>query len=548
MIFEQTAQERGDPIAALVSRARTDAGARPAPLVATEIDVTITGGLALVEKKQTFRNGEVKSIEALLSFPVPIHAAFFGLTVKIDGRTHKGVAQAREEARATYENAIDQGRAAVLHEELLRGVHSLSVGNLAPGASVDVTSRWAEALCCVGRHERLRIPLTVGDVYGISGLPETDELIHGGTTLRALLRVRHDARSVGLADGVLEPAADGFLRAEVCTDAPIDLVVEDWKPGMLSGRAWDGREVMLRIRPGDTGDKDLNLAILVDHSGSMSSPCAGLRGEPVSKHGAVKRGLLQMLEHFQGGDRIALWEFDHECDPVGQGQLAPAAKLVKTIKRLRPPSGGTEIGGALDRICKATETSDVLLITDGLSYALDVHHHARVGRRIFVVLVGEDSLEANVGHLAALTGGDVHFSFGLEVGNALCAALQGLRSKRAPLDRAASSGGRSPERVVASHGNVWLEATWSGQAVDEGVERDERSEAVAAPARRALLCPRWTGTRPVGWPSARVSSLISPAWCWSMKPSPGRKACRQPGRWRYRRHARWNGRCPAMIL
>jgi hypothetical protein len=40
---------------------------------------------------------------------------------------------------------------------------------------------------------------------------------------------------------------------------------------------------------------------------------------------------------------------------------------------------------------------------------------ARRGRRISVVLVGEDSLEANVGHLAALTGGDIFVSAGADV-------------------------------------------------------------------------------------------------------------------------------------
>ena len=61
--------------------------------------------LAVVETKRTFRNDEATTIEALLSLPVPVHAAFFGLTAKINGRILKGIAQAREEARETYEDA-----------------------------------------------------------------------------------------------------------------------------------------------------------------------------------------------------------------------------------------------------------------------------------------------------------------------------------------------------------------------------------------------------------------------------------------------------------
>jgi hypothetical protein len=41
-------------------------------------------------------------------------------------------------------------------------------------------------------------------------------------------------------------------------------------------------------------------------------------------------------------------------------------------------------------------------LADGKSHALDVQMLARTGRRFTVVLVGEDSLEANIRHLAAL--------------------------------------------------------------------------------------------------------------------------------------------------
>ena len=74
-------------------------------LVAMDIGITLT----VVETKRTFRNDEQAAIEALLSLPVPVHAAFFGLKAKIDGRILKGIAQAREEARETYEEAVSRG-------------------------------------------------------------------------------------------------------------------------------------------------------------------------------------------------------------------------------------------------------------------------------------------------------------------------------------------------------------------------------------------------------------------------------------------------------
>ena len=140
-----------DPIAALVERRREESGANPALLRALDIEVTIRGGLALVETTRTYVNREERPVEALLSIPVPVHAAFFGLTAKIGGKLYEATAAPREEARENYEDAIDEGRGAVLHEEVLRGVHMLSVANLAPGAEAEVRIRWAEPLRLPGR-------------------------------------------------------------------------------------------------------------------------------------------------------------------------------------------------------------------------------------------------------------------------------------------------------------------------------------------------------------------------------------------------------------
>ena len=488
MTIGLTAPRMIDPIAALVNEAREDAGAHPVALVAMDIGITLTGGLAVVETKRSFRNDEAATIEALLSLPVPVHAAFFGLTAKIDGRILKGIAQAREEARETYEEAVSEGKTAVLHEELLRGVHALSVGNLAPGGMIEVTTRWADTLrSAAASCGRLRIPMTVGDVYGISNLPETDELTHGNGLKSVSLSIRHDAGAIRLATGALRASRDGVLVGEAPANAPIDIEFEEWKPGVLKSKAWDGRDVSLHIEAAEAGEEPVHAAVLVDHSGSMSSRCEGDSGRYVSKHEAVRNGLRALTEELRETDRISLWEFDNTCNPVDRGLAASPGEFAQAINKLTPPCGGTEIGGAIDRVFAETDPGDVLLITDGKSYALDVHRLAQEGRRIFVVLVGEDSLEANVGHLAALTGGDIHFSFGADVDTALHAALQGMRTKRMAQEQGTPAGGQLPESVCAIRGNVRMSAAWSGKPTSGAMERDTLSEGVAAYAANLAL-------------------------------------------------------------
>ena len=481
MSSQRTAPPLVDPIAAFVAR-RTEREERPELLVAMAIDVTVRGGLALVETKRTYHNSESKPIEALLTFPVPVQAAFFGLTAKVGDRHLSGIAQKREKARETYEDAVDEGKTAVLHEELLRGVHSLSVANLAADAKIEVTIRWAEVLRCTGTHGHLRIPMTVGDVYGSSGLLEVDELTHGGKTLDVQLRVCHDAGSIKLGDAAPTQAADGSLSVKVPSNRPINLDVNDWKPGVLHGRGRGRRAVSMRIEPAGDGDENLDVAVLVDRSGSMSSTCSSARGSQESVHECVRRALNVWPEQLRHADRVALWQFDNRCEPLGRGLPVPPDELVELIDALEPPRGGTDIGKAIERVIRANSAPDLLLITDGLSYALDVQGLAKKGRRVFVVLVGEQSLEANVGHLAALTGGDVHFSYGEDISTALRACVQGLRLKGEP---PRFRGRTAPKSIRALRGNAVVEAWWDADTEPGDLEMDP--DAVAAYAAGLAL-------------------------------------------------------------
>lgn len=472
-----------DPIAALVASREAGKG-QPVPLAAVAVSVTIQGGLALVETKRTFRNKEESPIEALLTIPVPVQATFFGLTARIGERVLHGVAQGRSQARETYEEAVEEGQAAVLHEEVLRGIHSLSVANLAAGATVEVSTRWTEVLRCAGTSGRLRIPMTVGEVYGSSGLPEADDLVHGGAPTNVPIRVRHNAGGVRLAGVNTRPEAEGLVVAEVPSNVPIDLQVDAWKPGLLKGRSRDGKAVEMRIEPAGEGDAHLNLAVLVDHSGSMYTPCSvtGTASGDLSSHESVRRALSGLARKLRPQDRLALWEFDNVCDPVGTGQPVAPAELPALAAALQPPRGGTEIGRALEQVIQSLETPDLLLITDGLSYDIDVQRIARSGRRISVLLVGEDSLEAMVGHLAALTGGDVYCTFSANVAAALDACLHGLRTR---CQNPQATGADAPESIRATRCNANIEARWLGSA--ESAEEGEFAEAVAAHAAGLAL-------------------------------------------------------------
>lgn len=458
-----------DAVSRAVLNAQQCAGRLPIPLVSCSYDITITGGLADVAVKRTYRNEEIASIEATLTFPLPVGAVLHHLEARIDGRVVTGVAQAREEARASYEDAMHRGKAAVLHEELLKGIHMLSVGQIRPGGEIEVTARFALPLAYIGGRAQLRIPTTVGDVYGSSGLLDSDDLASGGVVLAATTRVTCDSGTPAIAGATL---TDGAAR--VLLDRPILITLDGWAPRTLSGRCADGRAVTLTIAPAPDGARAIAAAVLVDRSGSMSEHAGG--GSGLSKHAAVVAGLIEAGRLLRAADTVDLWQFDDVASSVGK---VGAGGWREAVHRLTGPRNGTEIGGALKTVLAAGHR-DVLIVTDGKSHALDVQKLLASGARFTVVLIGEDSLEANVGHLAIGSGGQVLSGDGAGVADAV---LAGIAALRAPLcERAVDES----HEIVVARGGMLVTATW-GQGAAESVEDSGSARAVAAYAASLRL-------------------------------------------------------------
>lgn len=434
-----------DLVSQLIDRSTRTRGRFPVPLIATTYDITLAGGLACITARRTFRNQEAQSIEAALTFPVPVHAVLYALEARIGERTVTAVAKERTAARESYEDAVDRGKTAVLHEELLKGIHMLSVAHVAPGTEIEVTARFAQPLAWIGKRALLRIPTTVGHVYGASGLPDSDDLVLGGPVTAADVKVSCGAGVTALVGGV--PVGAGLRLA---LDRPISIEARGWTARDIRGRTAAGAPFALDIAPAPRGDASLDVALLVDRSGSMDTKCA--IGAQVTKHTAVLLGLGEAAAHtFRDTDRINLWQFDDHAEDLG---TANGAHVKALIRMLAPPRGGTEMGRAIDTLLAQRSVLDVVLVTDGMSHALDVQKLAALGVRFSVVLIGEDSLEANVGHLAGLTGGEIVVADGPDVASALVSVLDALRltvhGKGEPADSACLVQARRGGMVIAA--------------------------------------------------------------------------------------------------
>lgn len=420
----------------------------PLPLVATAISVDVTAGLATVRTTRRFANVEDRPIEAILTMPVGFDAVVTSLRAVVDGRTMVAVAKPKEKAREDYEAALDEGRLAVLHEEVLRGIHALSVGNLAPGREVAVELETVMPMSAGVSGPFLRIPVTVGQLYGSSPLAPVDDVVTSAA-------VRHEADLTVTTDaGQMLLAGRQVSGVERITlDAAIEIVVQSGRFGTHQGVAADGRRVRVDLRQIAAGAGALDLAVLVDHSGSTGEQAAGPRGLTIWE--AIRDGLRLELGRLRGGDRIALWEFDDTCRQIGETTGPDAARLVSKLKK---PNGGTE----LERAVKAAlenGAADILVLTDGQTWSSTVDALAQSQARISAILVGPSSLDANLGQLCTMTGGQLFYAPGDDVAASLSFAFSALRSVGRAVEGSVVSG--MPERVTALRGGVELIAQWS---------------------------------------------------------------------------------------
>src|SRR5262249_58408901 len=92
-------------------------------------------------------------------------------------------------------------------------------------------------------------------------------------------------------------------------------------------------------------------------------------------------------------------------DSVRQVGEAAGPAWLQLVESLDPPAGGTEIGRAFDAVLATGRARNVVILTDGKSYAFDPHRIARAGIRVTAVLIGDDALQARTAHLAGIAGG-----------------------------------------------------------------------------------------------------------------------------------------------
>ncbi|HEU4685925.1 MAG TPA: marine proteobacterial sortase target protein, partial [Nitrospira sp.] len=146
---------------------------RPAPLLKSDVRISITGTIARTRLTQEFTNQSVDKddwAEGIYVFPLPETAAVDHLRMTVGERTIVGEIRERAEAKRIYEQAKQEGKRAGLVEHERPNVFTTSVANIAPGDRITVEIEYQETVRYdVGTYS-LKFPMVVGPRY-IPGTP-----------------------------------------------------------------------------------------------------------------------------------------------------------------------------------------------------------------------------------------------------------------------------------------------------------------------------------------------------------------------------------------
>jgi hypothetical protein len=195
----------------------------------------------------------------------------------------------------------------------------VSVGHIPPNSELSVTYSFGMPLF-MADMPMIRIPVSVGDIYGKSPMKDTDDL----TSSRD---VSHKATlSIKSSDKVLYNGKDFNEPQEVLLNSPIDLLVDMKEFKEIIGSTFDNKKVVIKMTTTENSDQNLNVNLLMDNSGSMGASISSRSTKNLTVHKAFIEKLTDVAEALGDNDLMNVFEFNSYPKYIG---LAKGSKNIK---------------------------------------------------------------------------------------------------------------------------------------------------------------------------------------------------------------------------
>ncbi|MDI9244009.1 marine proteobacterial sortase target protein [Marinobacter sp. CHS3-4] len=386
-----------------------------ATLINTDYQVDVTGLIADVHLKQTFRNPSQNWREAVFVFPLSEGASVYGLTMTAGERRIVGEIREKAVAKKEYAKAKSEGRKAARVEQQRPNLFTTHLANIPPGEAIVVELDYQQAVRYQSGLFELRLPTTMTPRYmpgkplnqnpfagprqwqggwatPTGEVPDADKISPFTVRRSDLQPDSHNATVVmninaGLpVSRVSSPSHKlnstwNGHSVEVTpeqTTIPMDRdMVVRWAParGMAPSAAvfqeqWQGEDYLMAMMiPGLESEQRIarELVFVIDTSGSMA-------GESIRQ---ARQSLMRGLGTLGPDDTFNVIQFNSQTAslfmgsvPANGNNLARAHRYVRNLTA----DGGTEMAPALDAALQdhRVETvagnqrlRQVVFITDG---------------------------------------------------------------------------------------------------------------------------------------------------------------------------------------
>ncbi len=380
------------------------------PLLKTEMLAKVKGDLVTVTVKQSFANPSDKPLHATYLFPLNQDAAVHEMVMEVGDERVQAKIKRIEEAKATFEQAKQQGKAASLLVEHRPNMFTQDIANLMPNLPVQVTLTYIQTLPKVDGQYELVLPLIVGPRYqpagtGVPPTPAAD--VNSKTKLGqweveklpaypevadlnspAIIDKERVAITVELDGGL--PIAE--LSSKTHTISEEKLSATQHVIHLADGKTIDNKDFVLRYRlsgsktqagllahqderggffsvqiepPAVPAVKDIaarEMVFVLDTSGSMS-------GEPIA---ASKQFMLHALNNLHPNDYFRIIRFSNNAEEFTAEPVAATPENIKQglhyVEGLTA-DGGTEVPTAIQQAfgkpAKENTLRIVVFLTDG---------------------------------------------------------------------------------------------------------------------------------------------------------------------------------------
>jgi Ca-activated chloride channel homolog len=371
-------------------------GVEALPLESTKADVRISGVIADVTVKQTYRNDGEKTISAKYVFPASTRAAVYGMKMTIGDRVIVAKIKERQEARREYEEAKAAGKTASLLEEDRPNVFSMNVANILPKDRIEVELKYTELLVPTDGVYELVYPTVVGPRYASETLDtkkasnqfvaspytkagtqptyafDINVSVAAGMKIQAIDSPSHTiktsmAASGNSADVALVTGSGGSATGNKDFVLKYRLAGDDITPGLLLFPGQKENFFLMMVQPPHRPALEMiparEYVFIIDVSGSMN-------GFPLDTTKTLMRDLLGKLrptDHFNvllfsGGSSL----YSDKSVPAEKDKIADAISFIDREQG----GGGTELLPALQRAMKLPRLSKELsrsfvVVTDG---------------------------------------------------------------------------------------------------------------------------------------------------------------------------------------